>query len=395
MAATESPLLDRLQPGTLAASVIDHIDRFGELRTEWTDLLESSNSNNPFLTWEWLYAWWKHLSGRRTLQILTVRAEGYRLVGVAPVCASRERWPGLSRLEFMGTGWAGSDYLDLIARRGYERDAVAAFAGWFQSRAKTVHLDHLRPGALAERLGDQLTGTGWNREAAQSGVCPFTTLQGHSWESYLETLRPSQRTRCRRYLNTLRKKFAVSFERVETDAQRREVLSALMGFHERRWAPRGGSTAFRTPALQSFHHDVTSRALNSGWLRLFALRLNGDIAAVTYCFHINGRFYLYQHGFNPRFWQYSVGVVVLGLTIRSAIDESAVEFDMLYGEEAYKALWANETRQLQRIELFPPHLRGRLHRRTVDAERGMRMLARRLFPRKPCDSNVPPAGAVS
>jgi CelD/BcsL family acetyltransferase involved in cellulose biosynthesis len=303
--------------------------------------------------------------------------------------------PGLSQLEFLGTGWAGSDYLDLIARRGYERETVDAFAEWFQSRAKTVRFDHLRPGALARSLGDRLAGSGWGRQAAISGVCPFTTLKGHSWESYLDTLRPSQRTRCRRYLNTLRKKFSVTFERVETDADRQEVLSALMSFHDQRWTPRGGSTAFQTPELQSFHHDITARALSSGWLRLYALRLDGDVAAVTYCFHVNGRCYLYQHGFNPRFWQYSVGVVVLGLTIQAAIDEGAAEFDLLFGEEPYKALWANETRPLERIELFPPHLGGRLHRRTVDAERGMRMLVRRLFPRKPCDSNVPPAGAAS
>jgi CelD/BcsL family acetyltransferase involved in cellulose biosynthesis len=67
-----------------------------------------------------------------------------------------------------------------------------------------------------------------------------------------------------------------------------------------------------------------------------SLRVNDEIAAVTYCFQANGRFYLYQHGFNPRFWQYSVGVVVLGLTIRSAIEEGDSEFDMLYGEEPYK-----------------------------------------------------------
>jgi CelD/BcsL family acetyltransferase involved in cellulose biosynthesis len=135
--------------------------------------------------------------------------------------------------------------------------------------------------------------------------------------------------------------------------------------------------------------------LDAGWLRLYVLRLNGEAAAVTYCFHYNGRFYLYQHGFNPRFWSYSVGVVVLGLTIQSAIEEGAAEFDMLYGDEPYKALWAPEMRQLERVDLYPPHLRGRLHRRTVDAERSVRLLARRMFPRKPCDSNAPPAGAVS
>jgi CelD/BcsL family acetyltransferase involved in cellulose biosynthesis len=395
MPGTESLLRDRMEQGVLAVDVVDDVDRFGELRAEWTDLLRQSSSNNPFLTWDWLYAWWTHLAASRTLQILTVREGNDRLVAVAPLCVARGRLPWLSQLEFLGTGWAGSDYLDLIARRGYEDASMAAFAGWFRSCAKSARLDHLRPSALAATLSERLTDAGWSRESSPSGICPFATLRAHSWESYLDTLRPSQRTRCRRYLHTLQKRFDVSFERVETESQRRAALSALMGFHAQRWTPRGGSTAFQTADLRAFHHEVTSRALDSGWLRLFSLRLSGDVAAVTYCFHLNGRFYLYQHGFDPQFWPYSVGVVVLGLTIRSAIDEGASEFDLLYGDEPYKALWANEMRQLERIELFPPHLGGRLYRRTVDAERSMRTLARRIFSRKPCDSNVPPAGAVS
>ena len=105
----------------LRVECIDDLWGFTSLRSEWTELLGASAADNPFLTWEWLHAWWKHLHGGRTLQILTVRSEVYRLVGVAPLCVSRGRLPGLSQLEFLGTGWAGSDYLDLIARRGYER----------------------------------------------------------------------------------------------------------------------------------------------------------------------------------------------------------------------------------------------------------------------------------
>ena len=395
MPAREPLLLERVERSGLDVEVVDAVDRFLDLREEWTGLLRHSSANNPFLSWEWLHAWWTHLGAHRRLQILTARAESGRLLGIAPLCASRGRWPWLSHLEFLGTGWAGSDYLDLVVRRGYEEQCAEAFGGWLRTRAQTVQFDHLRPAAFAATLGGRLAEDGWSCKSMRSGICPFAKLQGHSWESYVDTLRPSQRTRCRRYLNTLRNKFDVSFTSAETESQRHDTLSALIGFHEQRWTSRGGSTAFQTPALRAFHHDVTSRTLKAGWLRLSALRLNDEIAAVTYCFYVNGRFYLYQHGFNPCFWQYSVGVVVLALTIGAAIEEGAAEFDMLYGEEPYKSLWASETRQLERVELFPPHFSGRLHRRTVDAERSMRMLARRIFPRTPCDSNVPPAGAAS
>ena len=394
MPATGYSRPERLDRGVVV-DLINQIDRFADLRTEWIDLLGHSSANNPFLSWEWLHAWWVHLAGTRRLQMLTARSDDGQLIGIAPLCTSRGRWSWLSQLEFLATGWAGSDYMDLIVRRGCENQCAAAFAGWLATRAQSVRLDHLRPAAASSMLADELMQHRWTRESARSGICPYAKLQGHSWTSYLETLRPSQRARCRRTLNTLLHKFEVRFTRVDTQAQRQDVLSALMEFHEQRWTSRGGSTAFQTAALRAFHHDVTSLTLDAGWLRLFSLHLNDAIAAVTYCFYVNGKFYLYQHGFNRQFRHYSVGMVVLGLTIRAAILEGASEFDMLYGEEPYKALWASETRQLDRIELFPPHLGGRLHRRTVDAERSMRMLARRIFPRKPCDSNVPPAGVVS
>ena len=76
MAATESLLRERVEQSAFTISVIDDFDRFGSLRTEWRDLLRSSSSNNPFLTWEWLHAWWKHLNGGRTLQILTGTIRG-------------------------------------------------------------------------------------------------------------------------------------------------------------------------------------------------------------------------------------------------------------------------------------------------------------------------------
>ena len=102
------------------AAVIRDGESFGALRAEWTDVLQHSAANNPFLSWEWLHAWWTHLRGSRTLEIVTVRDEDDRLIGIAPLCASRGRLPWLRRLEFLGTGWAGSDYLDLIVRDGYE-----------------------------------------------------------------------------------------------------------------------------------------------------------------------------------------------------------------------------------------------------------------------------------
>jgi hypothetical protein len=52
---------------------------------------------------------------------------------------------------------------------------------------------------------------------------------------------------------------------------------------------------------------------------------------------------------------------------------------MLHGDETYKFLWASRTRDLDRIELFPPSLRGRLSRLALHVSRRARRTTRRIL----------------
>jgi CelD/BcsL family acetyltransferase involved in cellulose biosynthesis len=355
---------------------IETADRFDAMRDEWTDLLSDSSADSPFLTWEWLNAWWAHLREERRLMLLAVRDEN-RLIAIAPLAEARGRLPFFCRGELLGTGFAGSDYLDAIVRRGWEWDAVQSLAGHIRARNTAMHLDHLRPGSVLARVVPSLGESGWTVRQADHGVCPFIRLAGHTWDSFLGTIGPAQRATTRRRLRTLQQKFDMKFGLVTAEAAREAALARLFAFHEERWGSRG--TAFHTPALRAFHLDFTRRAQQAGWLRLYTLHLNGELAAVMYGFAFKGRFYFYQHGYDPRFQSLGVGRAALDLSIRSAIDERLGEFDLLYGSETYKSAWTAERRSLARIDLFPAHLAGRIHQRAVDTERTLRAFARRML----------------
>jgi CelD/BcsL family acetyltransferase involved in cellulose biosynthesis len=66
-------------------------------------------------------------------------------------------------------------------------------------------------------------------------------------------------------------------------------------------------------------------------------------------------------------------------TIRAALEEGVDTFDMLWGTEPYKWLWAREANELQQIHLFPRHLGGRIQRGAVIARRGLTRVVRRTF----------------
>jgi CelD/BcsL family acetyltransferase involved in cellulose biosynthesis len=356
--------------------LIENADRFAAIREEWNELLASSASVSPFLTWEWLNAWWTHLGAGRRLAIVAVRDEA-RLMAVAPFCASRGRMPLLWRYELMGTGLAGSDYLDAIVRRGEETGALSGLAEFVRQKDVALRLVRLPRHSALSRLAGPLAETGWSVRAAEDGFCPFIPLSGHSWDSFLSTIGPSHRATTRRRLRFLDRSFTVRFTRVTDDVMRQYALARLFEFHAARFGSKG--TAFHTGALRAFHLDATDRLQKSGILRLFTLHLNDDLAGVMYGMSFRDRFYFYQHGYDARFQSHGIGRAVLDMSIRAAIDEGLAEFDLLYGGEAYKSAWTSEKRSLARLEVFPAGLGGRVHRRVVEAERTLRAFARRVI----------------
>jgi CelD/BcsL family acetyltransferase involved in cellulose biosynthesis len=366
-------------PASVAQSIrlaeVDGADQFAAMRQQWNGLLRSSAADCPFLTWEWLYAWWAHLAGPARLRVVTACA-GDTLVGIAPLKETGRLGARFSRADFLGEGLAGSDYLDLIVRRGWEAESVHAFARFLSQERRTLHLNHLRPGSTALALMELLVADGWNVSITSGGSCPVISLAGHSWDSYLATLGPAHRANVRRRLKALNGRFGGRFERVTSDTVRREALAALMAFHATRWG--GGSTAFLTPALRAFQDDATRQALEAGWLRMYVLRTGGSIAAVMYGFAYAGRFYFYQHGFDNHDRASSPGLAMMALSIRAAIEEGAEEFDMLWGLEPYKRLWTRDTRPLDQLHLFPPDVAGTARRWALEARRSLGRLGRRL-----------------
>jgi CelD/BcsL family acetyltransferase involved in cellulose biosynthesis len=350
---------------------------FAALRPHWSPLLRASASDNPFLTWEWLHTWWRHFGTRQSLRLLVVR-DGDTVVALAPFHLASATLYWFSRLEFLGTGEAGSDYLDIIARRGDESAALEAIARFLETQNIAVRMPHLRPGSVAARLARGLEEDGWAASLVDDGQCPVVSLAGHTFESFLATLGASHRANVRRRLRAL-ERLGARFTRVTAHDERQRMLESLAAFHAGRYANRGGSTAFSTPAVRAFHEEATRLAHECGWLRMYALHVGDALVAVMYGFSYAERFYFYQHGHDAAHAPQSVGLALMALTIRAAIEEGAVEFDMLWGTEPYKALWAREARVLQRADLFPLRFSGAVHRRALDARRGVSQFARRVL----------------
>lgn len=345
----------------IIVNTIDNIEGFFSLREEWDELLRSSNVDCLFLSWEWLYVWWSNLSADHTLAILTVR-RNEKLIAIAPMTI---RHPQMKRLlpfrgmEFLGSGSVGSDYLDIIVRAGCESEALTALSKEVTRLKLVLELKFVDSEShFLSLFIKKLSQLGWRQKSTVISRSPCIPLSAFNWDTYLASLSTKHRTGYLKKLRTLNRSFKVRLELADTEEQRKQALAILISLHLKRWSPRGGSDALNKPELVAFHEQLSTVALTRGWLRLYVLRLDDVPAAAVYAFVYRNVFYYYQAGFEPEFSKYSVGSILVGMTIKSAIENGMGKFDFLHGSEEYKFHWASESRELLRLDLFPPTLPG-------------------------------------
>lgn len=327
--------------------------RFAALRREWSELHEASGAS-PFLAWDWLYPWWRRIAPQARPRVLTARDGDNRLVGLLPLCERRERWAGMggARLSLMGDAWVGSDFMDLVARPGWEvqvRELVLERLASMAARADVVELLDVEKGnGLGRGLLERLGPSALLAEVEPRSTCPLIELQG-GWDSFLKARGRADNLARRKKWLASQAGFAI--ERAERPSEVRGALVDFLRLHALRWEGDGGSQGIRTASVRAFHRDACSALAESGRLRFLTLKLGGRALASVYGILDRDRFYYYQSGYDPAWARRSVGLVLLGEAIAQAFAEGRAAFEFLRGSEPYKFEWANARRETEAVRL--------------------------------------------
>jgi CelD/BcsL family acetyltransferase involved in cellulose biosynthesis len=161
-------------------------------------------------------------------------------------------------------------------------------------------------------------------------------------------------------MRSLRRDHQVRLRRPGTAEEVSLDIGTLFDLHDARWEKRPGVSSIANPEARAFHREFATAARERGWLRLYLLEVDGAAVAAWYGWRVGGRFSYYQAGFDPAWSRYSVGFLLLAETVREAIAEGAAEYDLLLGNEAFKARFANGKRLGRSVQLVPPISRTRL-----------------------------------
>lgn len=305
------------------------------LAPEWDALWHCVPGAAPFASPRWLLPWWRQWGSGR-LRIATLRLDG-RLAAVLPLYVLDE--PGGPKLLPMGAGTG--DYLDALAEPGIEVSALLAAA--LAASPEAVVCDLIEIPADGRLLGVEAPA-GWRAAWRQDSACPVLA-PGDA----LASVPAHTRRKLRMARHRAERGGGYGVEEA-TPATLAGLFAELVRLHQARWEAAGESGALADSRVLAFHGDAQPGLLEAGLLRLLALRLGGQVAAVILQLLQPGRVLFYLGGFDASLAYHSPGTLLLGWALEQAAAEGR-EAHFLRGGEGYKFAWGAEDRPNQACRL--------------------------------------------
>ena len=339
----------------LAIKKVTDVAEFQSLRDLWRSLLAKSSDRNIFLTWEWLFTWFKHYGEDKKLSLILIEDET-KVVGIIPLMSSRYR-VGPLRFDILeNIGSTFPDYSGAILTERKE-EALTTFLTYLwdekidgntaliisQIPQDSQFLSLLRKQSSSFSdsliLYDKVITT-----------CPHLPLPMTS-DEYLHSLRRKRRGNLRRALQSLQKSHNVEFKKHVPDSNLEEEVRLFFKLSQKRWGTEHTASKSAEQQMREFYLDLATTFEQNNWLDLSFLFADENVISAVFGFEYNGRFYYANQTFDPAYSKYSPGSLHILRLILEAIENRVKEFDFLKGDEAYKFLWTRLTRDNTQVTL--------------------------------------------
>jgi CelD/BcsL family acetyltransferase involved in cellulose biosynthesis len=348
----------------LQVETITDTDGLVRIEPEWKQLLAESEIEHPFLTPEWITAWWKAFGAGRKLHVLVVREQG-RAVAIAPLMTSRGRLYGLPvrRLETIAndhTPRAGF----IVASGRAEAHAllwgalIRSRPGWDVLMLKQVPGDS---GSLVA-LKTHATRDGWLEGRWRASQSPWLTIDG-DFNTYLSGLSAKHRANLRNRDRRLAKVGEIELETVTGGPGLDEALAEGLKLEAAGWKGKAGTAILEAEDTERFYSEFSKTAALRGWLTLHFLKVAGKRVAFDYGLTYQKRLYLLKAAYDPTFAAYSPYTQLLQRVLSHAFEEKMLELDFLGAADRWKFDWTGTARPHEWLFLMPPSL----HLRVVHA----------------------------
>lgn len=314
---------------------IQTLEDFQAIRKQWNDLHGTRPQKTAFLTWEWLYAWWKHYSAGKTLWLITAWREN-SLIGVAPLMLYQSQKYGLKYRILETLGVPNTDESDFWILEN-EEEVVRLFFAYILSNKS------------------QWDGINISEMNSESSITPIiinnfkklnliteTSFGQHyhipkngTWEDYTSTLSKNTRESITKRLKRARKNHSLALEHIKNGDVSWEHFKLVFDINRHGKFPE----KYNSAQEQAFLKEMTDGMRDKKILEMFLLYMDNKPVAFDFGFNMSGKFEDWRTGYDSNYSVHAVGKLLLYMILKKQFDGEYNDFDFLRGEYEYKTQW--------------------------------------------------------
>ncbi|MCI0551105.1 MAG: GNAT family N-acetyltransferase [Anaerolineae bacterium] len=328
---------------------ISDINFFAALKDPWQQLLSESPTQSAFLSWEWLYSWWKVYGEHKKLRLITAW-RGSELAGIAPLMLEKKSKFGVGLRVLTSLGTPQSDVGGFIYRAGDSEIVDRLFDDLIRNKSEWDIIE------LNEFLGSCLERTAMKQKFLRDLSPMIDEIKQHyhiplegSWESYQKSLPKKFRYNLGRAVRLAEEIGPVECKHYTGENMDEEVIQTIVEINRHSHYPR----LYNLPIEQTFLKTLAHQMADANWFGAYLLFVNNQPVAYEYGFHYNSRFEDWRAGFDTRLSSnISIGKALAMMVIQACYDQTNTEIDFLRGDEQYKLEWKPAAREYANTRIF-------------------------------------------
>lgn len=335
--------------GNIKITRVETIQEFESLREQWTSLLFQCPEKDIFLTWEWLFAWWKWLGQPEHQLWILLFHDDERLIGIAPLMLSLKRKYGVN--------------LNWLENIGNPECDVSTFISIEPEKTTKAFLRYLREKQrewdVLELKQVNMSNTGNQRFIAILDSSPYgiiRTTQNHlyipligdNWEAYYSRLSKNMKHNLKRRMKRLSEMGPVTIQKYSGESLTWEQFQVMLAVSEKSNFP----DLYKSANLFSFHKELLTFTKEFKWVQIEMLFVGDRPIAFQYGFCFNNRYEDWRGGIDKEFEILAPGKLLMMFSLEDRFKCGIEENDFLRGVYSYKLDWNPQGREFTSTQIY-------------------------------------------
>ena len=344
--------------GDMELTRIISIHQFQQYRKDWSLILEENHNTNPFIEFDWVNEWWKHLGSDQQVEIIAVKQEG-RMIGFFPFVYKK----GLLGYSYTFMAFGQANYMDFIVYPDLLDVAIEfVFDEIIRSRKTVTFYLHglLESSDTVEKLESYLQKRK-TEFSTHRVITPYIDLKKIKLEEYMKK-------RKRLHRMDRREKRLHENGKVEILKSSPEEMDYIFQLHDKRWEKKRDTSGFTNVREKKFYRSLAR--IQEGPLKteLDSLYINDTMIAFNYGFNCRGRYLGYVLGYDDDFETFGPGRILEKEKILQCKYGEDDVFDLSIGYEAYKFEWNTHLDYTRKMIFSSSTIISKAHRNYLTAK---------------------------